>query len=244
MTWSTTPSPATPPTSLLSVPFHGSGVRWLVRCCPHRDRGTQNLGQPDCESSESETSSEDSSSSDSSESTEEQARSSSQSNISVGQSNISVGQSNLHESSSTNKKRKEPIKGILKSKTLKPNVTGQSNFSVGQSNFAAGQSNSEKTILSNFRANENAGILDVAENDNLLDDEKISHLKEQIMMWKYRTTCAKERVTRLLQFRERNVKNAYDESINKEATGKDGIESFANRGGTRSRLSDTLDLLT
>ena len=78
------------------------------------------------------------------------------------------------------KKRKEPIKGILKSKNLKPNVTGQSNFSVGQSN-------SGKTIFSSFRANDNAGIMDVAEDENLLDDEKISHLKEQIMMWKYRT---------------------------------------------------------
>ncbi len=84
----------------------------------------------------------------------------------------------------------------------------------------------------------------MAEDENLLDDEKISQLKEQIMMWKYRTTCAEERVTRLLQFRERNVKNAYDKSLNKEATGTDGIKSFANRGGTRSRLSDTLDLLT
>jgi hypothetical protein len=94
-------------------------------------------------SSESDSSSEDSSSSDSSGSAEEQARSS-------GQSNFSVGQSNLHESSSTNEKQKEPIKGILKSKTLKPNVTGQSNFSVGQSNFSVGQSNSEKTIFLSF----------------------------------------------------------------------------------------------
>jgi len=87
--------------------------------------------------------------------------------------------------------------------------------------------------------------MDVAEDENLLDDEKISHLKEQIMMWKYRTTCAEERVTRLLQFRERNVKNSLDKEISsKGVMGQDGFESFANRGGTRSRLSDTLDLLT
>jgi hypothetical protein len=64
-------------------------------------------------------------------------------------------------------------------------------------------------------------------------------------MWKYRTTCAEERATRLLQFRERNVKNAHDRTINNDKVkGHVGIESFANKRGTRSRLSDTLNLLT
>jgi hypothetical protein len=79
----------------------------------------------------------------------------------------------------------------------------------------------------------------------MLDAEKITHLKEQLYIMKYRASCAEERVTRLLQFRERNVKNSHDKMREGNASASHRrVGSLQNRGGTRSRLSDTLDLLT
>jgi hypothetical protein len=52
---------------------------------------------------------------------------------------------------------------------------------------------------------------DWAKDDEMtLQDEKISHLKEQIMVWKIRACRAEERVTRLIQMREREIKATHD----------------------------------
>jgi hypothetical protein len=88
-----------------------------------------------------------------------------------------------------------------------------------------------------------------------LQDEKISHLKEQIMMWKIRASSAEERVTRLLQMREREIKESHEERLKigneKEEQGSSSVQDDSlppeitlARRGRRARLSDTLALLT
>ena len=88
----------------------------------------------------------------------------------------------------------------------------------------------------------------------ILQDEKISHLKEQVILWKIRACSAEERVTRLLQTKEREIKESHDDrrsSVNEEQ-GSSSVQSNSlppeithfRRAGRRARLSDTLSLMT
>ena len=127
---------------------------------------------------------------------------------------------------------------------------GQSNSSPGQSNQKArenlnlGQSNLN---FQNLQANW------TKDDEIILQEEKISHLKEQIIIWKIRASSAEERVTRLLQMREREIKAIHDVTRKsaKEEQGSSSIMddlpseiTHSKRSGRRARLSDTLSLMT
>ncbi len=89
--------------------------------------------------------------------------------------------------------------------------------------------------------NEKWDLVEIAEDERILDEEKISQLKEQINTWKYRTMRAEERVTRLLQRNEQRVKNAHD-PLRWDTLARG--ELLPREGGRRARLSDSLELLT
>ena len=121
--------------------------------------------------------------------------------------------------------------------------TGQSN-QKGRKKSNQGQSNR------NFQYSSE----EYSKDDELvLQDEKISHLKEQLMIWKIRACSAEERVTRLLQLQERQIKESHDaqrgndEGVQGSSSVNDedppGITHFR-RAGRRARLSDTLALMT
>jgi hypothetical protein len=76
----------------------------------------------------------------------------------------------------------------------------------------------------------------------ILQDEKISHLKEQIMVWKISASSAEERVTRLLQMREREIKVFHDVKSNseKEEQGSSSIMDIISPGITHSMRAGRL----
>ena len=87
----------------------------------------------------------------------------------------------------------------------------------------------------------------------VLQDEKISHLKEQITIWKIRACSAEERVTRLLQLQERQIKESHDvkrkndEVVQESSSVRDDLPpelTHFRRAGRRARLSDTLSLMS
>ncbi len=78
------------------------------------------------------------------------------------------GPSNFEESSSANEKPKLSRKGILKFGNESKSASAKSQF--------------EKSISEKFQANKNTSLSDSKEDEILLDEEKISHLKEEIMV--------------------------------------------------------------
>ena len=85
----------------------------------------------------------------------------------------------------------------------------------------------------------------------VLQDEKITHLQEQITIWKIRASSAEERVTRLLQLHERQIKASHDVNRKEDVQGSSCVSddlppeiTHFRRAGRRARLSDTLSLMT
>ncbi len=128
-----------------------------------------------------------------------------------------------------------------KSSKGQSNLFSRENSNLGQSNLnLRKESNNAQAWMDEFS----------------LQDEKISHLKDQIMMWKRRASSAEERVTRLLQMREREIKEAHEERLQsgneKEEQGSSSVQDdslppeipHVRKAGRRARLSDTLALLT
>jgi hypothetical protein len=126
--------------------------------------------------------------------------------------------------------------------------------SKGQSNlFSRENSNLGQ---SNLNLREGSNNAQAWMDEMALQDEKISHLKEQIMMWKIRASSAEERVTRLLQMREREIKESHEMRLKseneKEEQGSSSVQddslppeiTHVRKAGRRARLSDTLALLT
>jgi hypothetical protein len=177
------------------------------------------------ESSEPDSSSDDSESSGSEDSQETKVKSDSLS------TDEKSGQSNFANSPVPLRKPSTTIKGILKSRTNKNVESGQSNF--------------EKPNFAKFDLKDSDEDSESDEDEKILDEEKISHLKEQIFTWKYRTSCAEERVARLLQERERSIKASYERRRKKDPHYSNfTVRPLPERRGARARLSDTLDLLT
>jgi hypothetical protein len=177
------------------------------------------------ESSEPDTSSDDSDSNGSEDSQETEVKSDSL--TTDGKS----GQSNFTNSPEPFRKPKATIIGIMKSRTNKNVESGQSNF--------------EKSNLGKFDLKESDDDSGSDQDEKILDEEKISHLKEQISTWKYRTSCAEERVARLLQERERSIKASNERRRKKDPHYSNfTVRPLPERRGARARLSDTLDLLT
>ena len=146
------------------------------------------------------------------------------------------------ESPTTNRILTSSKKGILKSTDTRAVAPGQSNLEKSISKgFVSCQPNLKKSNSKISETNEKWDLAETAEDERILDEEKISQLKEQINTWKYRTMRAEERVTRLLQRNEQRVKNAHDPL--RWATLARG-ELLPREGGRRARLSDSLELLT
>ncbi len=132
-----------------------------------------------------------------------------------------------------------------------------SDESKGQSKSSPGQSNKKtRENLNLGQSNLNFQNLQANwtnDDEIILQEEKISHLKEQIIIWKIRTRSAEERVTRLLQMREQEIKVIHDvtSKSGKEEQGSSSIMddlpseiTHSRRTGRRARLSDTLSLMT